>query len=348
MNKHNVISLDLAKRIIQVSKVSPDGEIFFNKPLSPNKTKELLVNAKPCIIAMEGCGSFHYWARLAQKYGHIVKGMPPKKVKPFIGKQKTDANDTIGIAVAVRQPNMTFCQVMTVEQQNLQAMQTSRRLLDKSLTQMGNHIHALLYEYGLALSKGKKSLRQGMAKFLEPENESLPTAVKILLEVLRTQWLETEKQFKTIDKLLRQQTKQSDPCHRLMALEGVAEIGAAGLFCSLGDGSGFNNGRQASSYIGSTPKQHSSGGKTIMVGIDKKGGDKILRSVLYQGALSVISRLPTEPKTEKQQWLLDLLRRAGVKRTCIALVNKTIRTAWALLHSGETYQPVPISLESQR
>ena len=304
-----------------------------------------MANSTPCIVAMEGCDSFHYWGRIAQKHGHLVRGMPPKKVKPFIGQQKTDANDAIGIAVAVRQPNMTFCQVMTVEQQNLQAMQTSRRLLDKSLTQIGNHIHALLYGYGFALGVGKKSLRQGVALFLAPENEALPKRVKTLLELLRTKWLETEKQLNAIDKLLRQQVTQSDPCQRLMALEGVAEIGAAGLFCSLGDGSGFNNGRHASVYIGVTPKQYSSGGKTILVGIDKKGGDKILRSVLYQGALSVISNLPAEPNTEKQRWLIALVRRAGVKRACIALVNKTIRTAWALLRSGETYQPRPLLLQ---
>ena len=131
-----------------------------------------------------------------------------------------------------------------------------------------------------------------------------------------------------------------------MALEGVAEIGAAGLFCSLGNGKEFKNGRQAAVYIGATPKQHSSGGKTIMVGIDKKGGDKKLRSVLYLGALSYISNLPAEPKTLKQRWLIDLVKRAGVKRTCIALVNKTIRTAWALLYSGESYQRLPLPMET--
>jgi transposase len=346
MYHHNVISLDLAKRIIQISKVSPTGEIFFNKAVSPKKAKEIIANSKPCIVAMEGCGSFHHWGRFAQTYGHIVRGMPPKKVKPFVGKQKTDANDTIGIAVAVRQPNMTFCQVMTIEQQNLQAIQTSRRFLDKSLTQIGNHIHALLYEYGVKLNTGKKSLRLGMAQYASPEDETLPTIVKELLVTLQTQWQETELQYKVIDKLLQQQVTQSEPCKRLMQLEGVAKIGAAGLFCSLGDGQGFKNGRQASVYIGSTPKQHSSGGKTIMVGIDKKGGDKKLRSTLYLGALSYICALPSEPKTEKQRWLINLIRRAGVKRACIALVNKTIRTAWALLRSGESYTAVPLKSEA--
>ena len=106
----------------------------------------------------------------------------------------------------------------------------------------------------------------------------------------------------------------------------------------------FKNGRQASTYIGVTPKQHSSGGKTVMVGINKQGGNKELRAVLYQGALAVISRLPDEPKTEKQRWLIQLVHRVGVKRACIALANKTVRTAWALLSSGEEYRPQPLTI----
>jgi transposase len=111
------------------------------------------------------------------------------------------------------------------------------------------------------------------------------------------------------------------------------------LYASLGDGREFKNGRNASVYIGLTPKQHSSGGKVCMIGIDKHGGNKELRVALYQGALSVISRLPDEPITLKQKWLLALIKRAGVKRTCIALANKTVRTAWALLATGAHYRP---------
>ena len=112
------------------------------------------------------------------------------------------------------------------------------------------------------------------------------------------------------------------------------------LYANIGDGKEFKNGRGASACIGLTPQQHSSGGKTIMLGINKKGGNKELRAVLYQGALSVISRLPAEPQTVKQAWLIELVKRVGVKRACIALANKTVRTAWALLATGEPYKPV--------
>jgi transposase len=137
--------------------------------------------------------------------------------------------------------------------------------------------------------------------------------------------------------------KQVEPCKRLLALESVGEVCAAMLYANIGDGKEFRNGREASACIGLTPKQHSSGGKTNMMGINKKGGNKELRTALYQGALSVISRLPDEPKTVKQAWLIELVNRVGTKRACIALANKTVRTAWALLATGQSYEPILIS-----
>ena len=318
------------------------GSLFSTSRFHHCKLKALLINSRPCIVAMEGCGSFHYWGRLAQRAGHEVRAIPPKRVKPFINRQKTDANDAIGIYVASKQPGMTFCPVKSVTQQTIQAMQTSRRLLERTLTATANHIGALMYEHGIGIGKGKKSLREGVTNHLSTESNSLSIPLKGVLNTLWEQYLATEEQLEKLSTQLNKAARQIEPCKRLMALEGVAEVGAAGLYVSLGDGSQFKNGRQASAYIGVTPKQHSSGGKTVMIGIDKHGGDKPLRATLYLGALSVISSLPSEPKTVKQQWLSELVKRAGVKRACIALVNKTIRTAWALLRSGQEYETSPL------
>ena len=342
MYHRTTISLDLAKAIIQACKVSKYGEILINKAMSPDEIKELLRNSKPCVVAMEGCGSFHYWARFAQECGHEVKGMPPKKVKPYVTKQKTDENDALGIAVASAQLNMTFCQVKTVEQQNIQSIQTSRKFLDRSITALGNHIRALCYEYGLTINKGKSALRLTVNKFIAHDAEQLPLPAKQLLTTLWQQYSTLTDNHKQATKQLELLTKQYEPCKRLMKLEGVGEISAAALVNCLGDGKGFKNGRAAAVYAGVTPKQASSGGKTIMLGIDKHGGDRVLKSTLYQGALSVISNLPPEPKTIKQRWLLDLVNRVGTKRACVALMNKTIRTAWAMLRNGTEYKAQPI------
>ncbi len=338
-----VISLDLAKHVIQVAKFTQDAVMQFNKPMSPDKVIQLLANTKPCIVAMEGCGSFHYWGRVAERFGHTVRAMPPIKVKPFVGSQKTDANDAVGIYVASRQPRMTFCPIKSVEQQSIQSIQTSRRILERTVKSLGNHIGALLYEYGFVFGKGKKALNEAVGQYLAPDNEALSPAIKAVLATLWEQYQSTEKHFDALTKQLNAHVKASEPCQRLMKLEGVAEISAAGLYASLGDGSGFKSGRHASVYVGATPKQHSSGGKVVMLGIDKNGGDKSLRATLYTGALSVVTRLPDEPKTEKQRWLIALVKRVGVKRACIALINKTVRTAWALLRYNQPYQPIPLT-----
>lgn len=152
MTKRTVISLDLAKRTIQVAHISKMGELIFNKGMSPTKLRQFLVNHQPSLVVMEGCGSCHYWARFAQSCGHEVRVMAPKAVKPYVSKQKTDANDAIGIAVASQQLGMRFCVIKNLEQQTLQSVEISRKFLDKSKTALSNHIRGLFYEFGIVVN----------------------------------------------------------------------------------------------------------------------------------------------------------------------------------------------------
>jgi transposase len=343
MQNSNVIGIDLAKNVIQVCRINKHGELLSNKAISPNKLKSLLAKAIPSIVAMEGCGSCHYWARLAQTCGHDVRIISPRRVKAFLQGHKTDANDALAVAIASTQFGMVFSQIKEEEQQSLQTLETSRKFLDKDLTALNNHLRAYLYEYGIIMNKGQKSLRAIMPLVLDVHDTRLPSCLKNTLQLLWERYQLTVIQLKETEQYRAALVKQLEPCKRLMALEGIGEVCASMLYASMGDGKEFKNGRQASVYIGLTPKQYSSGGKVIMLGIDKKGGDKALRAALYQGALSVISRLPSEPRTVKEEWLLKLLARAGIKRTCIALANKTVRTAWALLATGKSYQPVLLS-----
>jgi transposase len=340
MKNSNVIGIDLAKNVMQVCKIDKHGELITNKAMSPRKLKELLAKSSPSIVAMEACGACHYWARLAQKYGHDARVISPKKVKAFLQGHKTDANDALAIAIASTQLGMNFSQIKTEEQQSLQTLETSRKFLDKELTALNNHIRAYLYEYGITTNRGQKGLRETIAIVLDDIDTRLPMCLKNTLKLLWERYQLTVEQLKEAKKYKAHLVNQLEPCKRLMDLEGIGKVCASMLYTNIGDGSEFKNGRQASVYIGLTPKQHSSGGKTYLKGIDKQGGNKELRAALYQGALSVISKLPSEPRTVKEAWLIELVKRAGVKRTCIALANKTVRTAWALLSTGKSYEPV--------
>ena len=91
-----------------------------------------------------------------------------------------------------------------------------------------------------------------------------------------------------------------------------------------------------SAYLALTPKQYSSGGKTVLVGISRYVANKRLRVVLIQGARAYVHRLK-DPKTPKERWLWALIQRAGYGRAAVALANKNARTAWALLTQGASY-----------
>lgn len=284
MKKCNVLTLDLAKNVIQDCHIDKHGELLSNKAISPKKLKELLAKAVPSIVAMEGCGSCHYWARLAQQHGHDVRMISPKKVKAFLQGHKTDANDAFAIAIASIQIGIKFCQIKKVDQQCLQTLETSRKYLEKERTAPGNHIRAYLYEYGIIMNKGFKSLREAMAVVLDDSDTRLPGCLKNTLRVLWDRYMATVDQSKEAEKCKSDLVKQLEPCQRLIKLEGVGNVCASRLYASIGDGKEFKNGRQASAYIGLTPKQHSSGGKTYLRGIDKQGRDKELRAALLEAA----------------------------------------------------------------
>lgn len=339
MKKCSVIGVDLAKNVIQVCKIDQHGEIIFNKAINPKKFKELLIKQNPSIVAMEGCGGCHYWSRFAEAQGHDTRIISPKKVKAFLQGHKTDANDALAIAIAATQPGMVFSQVKNEEQQSLQTLEKSRKFLDKELTALGNHIRAYLYEYGITTGKGQKSLREVVTMIMGDINTGLPACLRDTLILLWERYQLTSEQLKAAEKFKHALVRQLEPCKRLLDLEGVGDVCAALLYANIGDGKAFKNGRHASVYIGLTPQQYSSGGKTYMKGINKQGGNKELRAALYQGAFSVIHKLPDEPRTAKQAWLRQLVDRVGVKRASIALANKTVRTAWALLATGTRYEP---------
>ena len=344
MTKRNLIAIDLAKTVFQVCRVSSTGKTVSNKPVNRNQLKELLINSPPSIVTFEACGSAHYWGRFAQTYGHHVRMLPPRAVKAFRQGHKTDETDAQAIAIAAQQEAVKSCNLMNLEQQTLQSFESSRRYIGKQCRALANHIRALVYEYGLTIPKGNSALLKKIPLILEDAENGFPHSLRALLYSLCEQLKIQQALLKEVEKEKAQQIKTIEPCQRLIALEGVGPVGSAMLYSYLGKGEMFKNGRQAATYIGVTPKQHSSGGKTVMVGIDKKGGNKALRAVLYQGALSVISRLPKDPQTVKQRWLIQLVHRVGIKRACIALANKTVRTAWALLSTGDEYCPQSLTV----
>lgn len=194
----------------------------------------------------------------------------PKKVKAFPQGQKTDAHDALAIVMAAMQFGMKFSLIKEEEQQSLQILETNRKFLDKESTALNNHVRAYLYEYGITMNRGQKSLRETITIVLDDADTRLPVCLKSTLRLLWEKYQCTRDQLKTTEKAKAALVKQLEPCRRIMDLEGIGEVCSAMLYASIGDGGEFKNGRKVSVYIGLTPRQYSSGGKITMRGSIKR------------------------------------------------------------------------------
>ena len=338
MSKYNVIAIDLAKNVFQVCKTDHLGKIIFNKAVKRNELKNMLIREKKSLVAMESCGSTHYWARFAKAQGHNVKAMSARVVKGFLQGQKTDANDAVAISIAALQPNVKSCRLISVETQSLQCMDKSRLLLQKSKRAIANQIRAQLLEFGFAIAKSDKKLNEAVLMILGDAENELTGHFRFSLHTMWQCFLEITGNLDETIKRCTQATNEDEACLRLQRLEGVGPIGAMGLRVALSDIEHFKSGREASACLGATPVQHSSGGKVNIGSISKTSAHKNLRAVLYQGAFSVVNKVKIrEAKTEKEVWIKALLARKPLKVVTVALINKTIRTAYAILKNKTEY-----------
>ena len=131
--------------------------------------------------------------------------------------------------------------------------------------------------------------------------------------------------------------KQSTLCQKIAAIPGIGAITATAIVAAVGDAREFKNGRHLAAWIGLVPRQHSSGGKSRLLGISKHG-DTYLRTLLIHGARSVLIRVACKKDT-RSRWLQELIVRRGYNRAAVALANKNARMIQVLLSSEISYRP---------
>jgi transposase len=342
MTKLNVIGVDLAKNVIQISVLSPSNRELRNTALTRRKFAEFLARQRSSLVAFEACATAHYWARVAQRHGHQTKIIPAKAVFPFRQGHKTDENDALAVAEAASRPNVKLAPLKTVEQQGMQAIQRSRELLVHERVALSNHLRGLLMEFGIVIPQGFTALYRRLPEILEDGENELPDQYRPTLHLLYGRLCDLREDLEWLNDELKRLVQQHPVCRRLTALEGIGPVCSVLLYATLGTGEAFANGRQFSAYLGLTPKQFSSGGRVNLVGIGKRVANRRLRAILIQGARAYVDHL-REPKTSKDRWLWAIMERSGKCKAAVALANKNVRTAWAMLTQNTEYQRYPLA-----
>jgi len=340
MYQDNLIAIDLSKNSFQGSLLDKCHRERFNRKFTRNKLTEWLSRQQPLTVAMEACGSAHHWARLVARMGHRPLLVPTRTVNRYREGHKTDATDALATGVAARQPKTRFVAPKTIEQQGMQGIERTREHFSDHLTATSNMIRALLYEFGLTIPKGISAFKQKVVEILEDAENDLPMPLRMQLIESWEYYLDLEVRLKIAKRARDQIVAQHEVCQQLTQLQGVGPVNALNLYLCLGDrGGSFANGREAATCIGLTPKQYSTGGEVTMMGISKKCANKRLRSTLIQGSRSVIKVLcKRDPRNGLEVWLKSIMARRGEGRAAVALANKTVRLAWAMLHYGEDFK----------
>jgi transposase len=339
MNKLNLIAVDLAKNVFQICVLSKTDKVMSNRELPAKRFGAYLAKQPHSLVAFEACGRAQHWARKSREYGHEVVILPPRIVASFRQGHKTDGNDALAVGLTARQPAIKPAGIKNLVQQSLQSDLRVHKHVSDQLTATGNMLRGLLAEFGIEIPRGIAALKKNMPWIFEDAENGLPLSVRESLFQAWALWKTQDEYLQTLEKLLCRRLQEHEPCQQLSKLEGVGVKNALGLYVELGDASHFKNGRNAAACIGVTPKQHSSGGKVKLGSIGKYSGNQRLRSSLILGAHAVINKLDKrEAKTEKEHWLKALIIRRGKGRAAVALANKTVRTAWAMLYHNEPYK----------
>jgi transposase len=328
MNAVSTLGIDLAKNTFSVHGVDAEGVVTVRRTISRAKLGELVARLPPCLIGMEACSGAHEWARRFSATGHTVKLMAPKFVTPYRKSGKNDGNDAEAICEAVGRPNMRFVPIKSVQQQCDLSLHRVRQGFVEERTATLNRIRGLIAEFGYVVPLGTERLRREVPDLLEGLPARVASCVRDLLEHaerLRSQALEYERE-------IRSSLQHNELARRAHARPGIGPITASALVATVGNGHDFRNGRQFSAWLGLVPRQYSTGGKTRLGHITKRG-DPYLRTLLVMGARSVLQRAyrETDPLS---RWALALQQRRGYHRACVAIAAKNARVAWALIAKG--------------
>ncbi|PTU63407.1 IS110 family transposase [Chromobacterium haemolyticum] len=330
--KITTIGIDLAKNVFQLHGVDGHGKTALKKQLRREQMATFFANLPPCLIGMEACGGAHYWARLLQELGHTIRLMAPQFVKPYVKTNKNDAADAAAICEAVTRPDMRFVPVKTVEQQAILSVHRARAGFVKARTATANEIRGLLAEFGIVIPQGIHTICRRIPEILENGESELTHTFKQLLRTLLNHLKELDLQVEALEQDIQCWHRNSAASIRLAKIPGVGPLTASAVVATVGDAKNFSNGRQFAAWLGLVPRQHSSGGKSTLLGISKRG-DSYLRTLMVHGARAVL-RFATGKTDRTSTWLNGVMVRRHTNVAAVALANKNARIIWALLAHG--------------
>jgi transposase len=336
------IAVDLAKSVFEVAVSTRPGRIAQRHRFTRAQFARFVATTPPATVLMEACGTAHYWGRQAQAHGHRVVLLAPHAVRPYVPRNKTDRTDTKGLLEAVRNDALRPVPVKSEAQQALTALHRLRSTWLATRTARLNTVRGLLREFGLPIPVGARRVRPAVTALLADPACALPTAVRPALQSALDELAALDERLHAVEQQLAALAAALPAVTTLRTIPGVGLLTATALVGFVGDARRFPTARHFASYLGLTPKEHSSGTRRRLGAISKQG-DTYLRMLLIHGARSVLCHAtrPTAPPQRLPQWALAVAHRRGHNPAAVALANKLARIAWAVWTTDTPFAAQP-------
>ena len=344
-----VIGIDIGKNSFHVVGHDLRGAIVLRQKWSRGQVEARLANQPSCLIGMEACVGAHHLSRKLQLLGHDARLMPAKYVRPYSKGQKNDFRDAEAIAEAVQRPTMKFVATKTVDLLDLQALHRVRERLVSQRTSIINQIRAFLLERCVAVRKGPRFLRAELPGILATRTDVLSPGMLRVIEALAGDWRHLDARIEGLSGEIETLAHQDQHCERLMTVPGIGPIISSAMVAAIGTGEVFSKGRDFGAWLGLVPKQISTGDRTILGSISKRG-NRYLRALFVQAAWVVLVKLgPTHwERYGLKSWIEAAKKRLHYNVLAIALANKLARIAWAVLNKGRAFECVKTDVMASR
>lgn len=333
------VGIDLAKNSFSICGVDDNDKIVLERTVKRKELLKTLANISPCLIAMESGSGAHHWCRELMKLGHEARIIDPKFVSPYRpggSSRKNDRNDARAICEAAGRPHIRFVPVKSEQQQAILIIHRRRNQVVGEHTRTANQIRGFLAEFGVVAPKGVNTLKREWLKLRTDNAEKLPTMAWEEIDELYTLLLSLHQRILAYERKVNQLNKEDERTQRLMRINGVGPITASAIVATVGNASVFKNARQFASWLGLTPREYSTGGKTRLGRISKRG-DRYLRTLLVHGARSELM-LTHKRSDAKSCWAEHLKSSKSWNKAAVALANKHARIIWSLLAREENYR----------
>jgi transposase len=284
-----VVGVDIGKDVFHLVGLDTDGKIALRRKIRRLSLKDAFEQLPPCLVGMEACLSAHFVSRVLRALGHKPRIIPAIYVKPFVKGQKNDYNDAEAIAEAALRPNLRVVQEKSQDQLDLQACHRVRSRLVSRRTATINQIRAFLIEQGIAVRVGLRALRNSLFVILENRKDEISPRMAHLILGLYEDWCHLDERIEAVTAEIEELSHVEPKCQRLMSVPGIGPLISTALVAAIGTGEAFDRGRDFGAWLGLVPRQYSTGGRSVLGRISKRGS-KYLRTLLIQAAKVLLMR----------------------------------------------------------